>query len=353
MKRTTIYAFLIFLFLVGCKEINKLEVQKESEKIDVHAAEDTISAKFSIEIIDDRALEFIDPFAKIELLAGGFEWTEGPLYIEDGNFLLFSDIPNNKVYKLTAQNDTVTYLHPSGFSGEDFTGGEPGSNGLLLNPQGELVLMQHGNRQVAKMNAPLANPKADFSTLIDKYEGSRLNSPNDACFDSQGNLYFTDPPYGLPELMDDPEKQLNFQGVYCLLRSGDLILLDSTITRPNGIGLSPDGNSLYVAVSDPNEAVWHKYTIESPGVVSNKRRIANATHLVGKKNEPGLPDGLKVSSKGILFATGPGGVWVFDSEGKLLAKIKTGLATANCAFGNDEKRLFMTADDYILAVDLK
>ena len=341
-KLTCIIVASILLFGASCKESSKKTIPVEG-----------IASPFSIEILDDEALQIIDPKSKIEILASGFAWTEGPLWIEEGNYLLFSDIPNNKVYKLDPKNnDTVTYLHPSGFSGTNFTGEEPGSNGLLLNKDGELVLMQHGNRQIAKMNAPLNSPSSEFTTLVDSYMGKKLNSPNDATFDKNGNLYFTDPPYGLPKRMDDEGKELDFQGIYCLMTSGELILLDS-ISRPNGIGISPDGNVLYVANSDPEHAVWYQYKLPEPGKVTDKKLFYEVTDLIGKEGQQGLPDGLKVNNNGILFATGPGGVWIFNSQGKALARIHTGQATANCAFDTDQKRLYITADDYVMAVDLK
>ncbi|MCK0144059.1 SMP-30/gluconolactonase/LRE family protein [Arenibacter sp. F26102] len=337
------YAIISSILLLGsCKEVSKKSMPDKD-----------ISSSFSIEILDDEALEIIDPKSKIEVLASGFAWTEGPLWIKEGNYLLFSDIPNNKVYKLDPKNnDTVTYLHPSGFSGTNFTGEEPGSNGLLLNKQGDLVLMQHGNRQVAKMNTPLNSPKPDFSSLVSSYMGKKLNSPNDGTYDNNGNLYFTDPPYGLPKRMNDPAKELDFQGIYCLLSSGELILLDS-LSRPNGIGISTDGNTLYVANSDEEHAAWYQYNIVEPGKVSDKKLFYEVTDLIGKKGQQGFPDGLKINSKGIIFATGPGGVWIFNPMGEALARIHTGQATANCAFDTEEKRLYMTADDYILAVNLK
>ena len=342
MKKITSIVIGSALLLVACNESNKKSIPSEA-----------ISSPMSIEILDDHALQIIDPKSKIQILARGFAWTEGPLWIKDGNYLLFSDIPNNRVYKLNPKNnDTVTYLHPSGFSGTDFTGEEPGSNGLMLNKEGELVLMQHGNRQVAKMNTPISAPKADFTTLVSSYMGKKLNSPNDGSFDNNGNLYFTDPPYGLPKRMDDEAKELDFQGIYCLLSSGELIMLDS-ISRPNGIGLSPDGNTLYVANSDPEHAAWYQYSIIEPGKVTEKKLFHEVTHLIGKEGQQGLPDGLKINSKGILFATGPGGIWIFSPIGKVLARIHTGQATANCAFDTKEKRLYITADDYIMAVDLK
>ncbi|GBF18558.1 MULTISPECIES: SMP-30/gluconolactonase/LRE family protein [Arenibacter] len=342
MKKITSIILGSALLLGACKESNKKTIPDEANL-----------APLSIEILDDEALQIIDPKSKIEILASGFAWTEGPLWIKEGDYLLFSDIPNNKVYKLDPKNkDTVTYLHPSGFSGTDFTGEEPGSNGLLLNKEGELVLMQHGNRQVAKMNTPVSTPSSDFTTLVDSYMGKQLNSPNDATFDKNGNLYFTDPPYGLPKRMDDEGKELNFQGIYCLMTNGELILLDS-ISRPNGIGISPDGNVLYVANSDPEHAAWYQYKISEPGKVTDKKLFYEVTELIGKEGQQGLPDGLKIKSNGTLFATGPGGVWIFNPKGKALARIHTGQATANCAFDSEEKRLYITADDIIMAVDLK
>ncbi|PXX27866.1 SMP-30/gluconolactonase/LRE family protein [Arenibacter sp. ARW7G5Y1] len=332
----------ILLFGTSCKETGKNTIPIA-----------TNASEFSIEILDDEALQIIDPKSKIEILASGFAWTEGPLWIKEGNYLLFSDIPNNKIYKLDPKNnDTITYLHPSGFSGTDFTGEEPGSNGLLLSKEGELVLLQHGNRQIAKMNGPLSSPLSDFTTLVDSYMGKKLNSPNDGIFDKNGNLYFTDPAYGLPKRMDDEAKELDFQGIYCLMASGELILLDS-ISRPNGIGISPDGNVLYVANSDPEHAAWYQYNLPKPGKVSGKKLFYEVTHLIGKEGQQGLPDGLKINNSGILFATGPGGVWIFNANGKVLARIHTGQATANCAFDTDQKRLYMTADDFLMAVDLK
>ncbi len=307
---------------------------------------------FSIEILDEQALEIISADATIKVLASGFTWTEGPLWVEKGNYLLFSDIPNNKIYKLDANNDTSTYITPSGYTGTGSYGGEPGSNALLLNSDGQLLLMQHGDRRVAQMNAPLDNPQSEFNTIVDNYLGRRFNSPNDGVFDKTGNLYFTDPPYGLPGKMEDPRKELPFQGVYYQPASGDLVLLDS-LTKPNGVTLSVDQKRLYVAVSDPGHAVWYQYDLVGPGRVENKRIFYDATELVGQTGQQGLPDGMKMHSKEFLLATGPGGVWIFNLEGKPVARIYTDQLTSNCALSADEKRLFLTADDYILEVALK
>ena len=343
MNKVFYQTILISLVLMAsCKQTPKEKVEKVPD----------ISDKFSIEILDDTGGTIIDPNASIQVLASGFEWTEGPLWIEAGNYLLFSDIPRNKVYKLNAENDTTTYLFPAGFTGTDFAGKEPGSNGLLLDPNGDLVLMQHGNRRVAKMDAPLNDPRPVFSVIADNFEGKKFNSPNDGHYDKSGNLYFTDPPYGLPGIMDDPDKELDFQGVYCLMASGELLLIDS-LTRPNGVSLSPDEKVLYIAVSDETHAVWYAYDVIAPGKVENKRLFYDVTHLIGKEGEQGLPDGMKVNKKGYIFASGPGGIWIFDPSGKALARIHTGQKTANCAFSPDQKRLFMTADHYVLSVDLK
>lgn len=316
------------------------------------ASSQKIEHQFSIEVLDDEALQLLDPNTEIKVVGSGFSWTEGPLWVEEGKYLLFSDIPANKVLKLNALGNIEEYLHPSGYLGEQFTGEEPGSNGLLLNSDGELVLMQHGERRVAKMQAPLNAPVSKFVALASRYENKRFNSPNDGAFDQNGNLYFTDPPYGLPKRMEDPGKELDFQGVYCLKTTGEIVLVD-TLTRPNGICFSPDGKKMYVAVSDPKHAVWYQYNVLAPGKVKNRKLFYDVTDLVGKKGQQGLPDGMKMHSQGYLFATGPGGVWVFNGKGKPLARIHTGQATANCAFTTDEKTLFLTADDYLLKVGMK
>lgn len=308
--------------------------------------------QFSIEILHDEALNLLDPDTKIEVIGSGFQWTEGPLYISKGKYLLFSDIPNNTVFKIDRKGKISEYLKPSGYLGEGSYGDEPGSNGLLLSPDGALVLMQHGERQVAKMKGSLKNPSPEYETLASTYEEKRFNSPNDGVFDRQGNLYFTDPPYGLPKKMADPNKELDFQGVYCLTVSGELLLVD-TLSRPNGIALSPDNTTLYVAVSDPEHAVWYRYDITNPGKIENKQSFYDVTQLIGQKGMQGLPDGMKMHSKGYLFATGPGGVWVFNLEARPIARIRTGQNTANCAFDTNEKTLFMTADDYVLRLPLK
>ena len=351
MKAKFLSLVIIIVSMVSCKETGKKQEDNNDGKQSLNTQSHSISKGFEIEILDDEALSILDPKAQIKILGSGFEWTEGPLWVEDGGFLLFSDVMANKIYKWRENEQTSIYLEPSGYTGEGTYSKEPGSNGLILDQDGNLILMQHGDRRVAKLDAPLNDPKSRFSTLTDNFEGKKFNSPNDGFLDLDGNLYFTDPPYGLPQQMDDRTKELDFQGVYCLLKNGDLKLLD-TLSRPNGIAQSSDGKKLYVAVSDPSHAVWYSYDIETPGTVSNKNLFYDVTENVDQKNAPGLPDGMKVNSKGYLFATGPDGIWVFSPSSKLLARIRTGQATSNCAFNSNESKLFITADDYLLALDL-
>jgi len=304
-----------------------------------------------IEVLDEELNQLIDPRSKLEILSEGHSWTEGPLWLEDQKMLLFSDIPRNTVYSWTKENGVKEYLKPSGFTGEHFEGSEPGANGLLLDPEGSLVLCQHGNRQMAKMISGIDDPKPDFTTLVSNFDGKKLNSPNDAVFDSNGNLYFTDPPYGLAKRMEDPKKELEFQGVYRSDPSGDLHILDAELSRPNGIAFSPDEKILYVANSDPERAIWMAYDIDKESGILSKKIFYDVTELTS--SEKGLPDGLKVNNAGYLFATGPGGVLIFNSSGKHLGTIKTGRATSNVAFNSDQTVLFMTADSYVLKLNLR
>ncbi len=298
------------------------------------------------------ALDSIVPAdAKIEVLAEGFTWTEGPVWVPSGEYLLFTDIPPNRVMRWKEGEGASLYLTPSGYTGTAQRGGEPGANGLLLDANGDLILCQHGDRRVARMNAPLGQPKPEFVTLADRWNGKRFNSPNDAVFDKKGNLYFTDPPYGLEKQTDDPAKEIPFQGVYRRSPDGVVDLLLDSLTRPNGIAFSPDEKMLYIANSDPQKAIWMAYDVQPDGSLKNGRLFYDATSKVSKEM-PGLPDGLKINPKGIVFATGPGGVWIFKLDGTVLGRIDTGQATSNCAFGNDGKALYITADDFLMRVQL-
>jgi gluconolactonase len=298
----------------------------------------------AIERLDPRLDAIIPPGALIEKLAEGFDWSEGPVWIKEGAYLLFSDVPSNTVYKWKAGKGVSEFLHPSGYTGATPRGGEPGSNGLTVDSQGRLVLCEHGDRRVARLEKD-----GHKTTLADRYDGKRLNSPNDLVYHSNGDLYFTDPPYGLEKNVDDPKKELAFQGVYRVKPSGEITLLTSELSRPNGIAFSPDEKTLYVAVSDPKRAVWMAYDVKSDGTLANGRVFFDATALVGPEHK-GLPDGMKVDQNGNVFATGPGGVFVFSPDGKHLGTINTGEATANCGWGEDGSVLYITADMYICRI---
>lgn len=311
---------------------------------------DDVKTIGKIERLSPELDAILAPDAKIEVLAEGYNWSEGPVWVSDGGYLLFSDVPENTVFKWKEGEGASVYLKPSGFTGEKTESREPGANGLTLDAAGKLVLCQHGDRRVARMTSPLSEPKPVFETLADQWDGKRFNSPNDLCFDRQGNLYFTDPPYGLPQQMDDPTKEISFQGVYRRNVDGSVAVLADSLTRPNGIALSPDEKTLYVANSDPGWAAWMAYDIAAGGKLVNGRTFYDATSLVNEQNK-GLPDGLKVNKDGILFATGPGGVWIFKSDGTPLGKVNPGEATANCALGGDGY-LYLTADMYLCRVKL-
>lgn len=288
--------------------------------------------------------------AQMELLAEGFEWSEGPLWVPQIEALILSDIPPNSIYKWSAVEGKALYLKPSGYTQENERSGEVGSNGLILDAEGNLVLCQHGDRRMAKMLSPVDQPSSEFVTLAGEYDGKKLNSPNDAVYHSSGDLYFTDPPYGLEKQVDDPAKELDFQGVFRRTVEGEVLLLTDELSRPNGIAFSPDEKTLYVANSDPERAIWMAYDVNDDGNISNGRVFYDATDQVGKR--PGLPDGLKVDTEGNLYATGPGGVWIFNPEGMHLGTLITTQATSNCAFGEDGKSLFITADMYLLRIKL-
>ena len=273
------------------------------------------------------------------------------MWIESGEYLLFSDVPQNTIFKWKEGDGASAWLTPSGYTGGTPRGGGSGSNGLVLDAEGRLILCQHGDRRVARLKAPFDAPVPEFTTLADRFDGLRFSSPNDAAFDSAGNLFFTDPPYGLPQGPDDPTKEQPHNGVYRLAVDGTVTLLTTELDRPNGIALSPDEQTLYVANSDPDRAIWMAYDLGSDGKVSNGRVFFDATAMVAAR--PGLPDGLKVDGAGNLFATGPGGVLVFSPDGRHLGTIDTGKATANCAFDDDRTTLYMTADDTLLRVRLR
>jgi gluconolactonase len=290
--------------------------------------------------------ELIDPAAPIEVLASGFEWSEGPIWDRVAGHLLFSDIPRNSIMKWKEGEGLSLFMRPSGYTGVVDYGREPGSNGLTMDTAGRLHACEHGDRRVTRLEAD-----GGKWTLADSYEGKRLNSPNDLVFKSNGDLYFTDPPYGLPNRADDPRKELTFCGVYRVKPDRSIALLTAELKLPNGLAFSPDESVLYVAQSAPDAAIWMAYPVNDDGTLGVGRIFADVTHLAGTLR--GLPDGLKIDQAGNLWATGPGGVHVITPEGQFLGRIDTGQSTANCAWGEDGSVLYITADSYLCRVQTR
>lgn len=288
--------------------------------------------------------ELIPKEATIEVLASGFVWSEGPAWVRNGKYLLFSDVPQNTIFKWSAQEGLSVFLKPSGYTGVGRYSNEPGSNGLIVNQKGELVACEHGDRRVSAM--PLSG--GGKRTIADQYQGRRFNSPNDVVQHSSGAYYFTDPPYGLPQQEKDPSREISQFGVYRVGTDGKVTMVVSDLQRPNGLAFSPDEKILYVAQSDPAAAIIMAYEVLPDGSLSKGKVFFDATPM-SKQGLRGLPDGLRVDVKGNLFATGPGGVLVIAPNAQLLGRIDTGEATANCTF-DDDGNLYLTADMYLCRI---
>lgn len=305
--------------------------------------------------VDAAAADDVLPTdATIEVLASGLSWSEGPVWITTdpgqpggGDYLLFSDVPRNQIMKWKEAEGLSIFLKPSGYTGLGEYSKEPGSNGLNLNPRGELVSCEHGDRRLAVLTRG-----GGKRTLADNFEGKRFNSPNDTTIDSGGNIYFTDPPYGLPKGTKDTEaREIPWNGVYKLATNGQVTLLTREMSFPNGIALSPDQKTLYISQSDPKAAIWKAFPIQADGTLGASRVIADVTAMA--PNHRGLPDGMKVDKSGRLWASGPGGIHVMTAEGKLLARIDTKLACGNCCFGGDGSWLYICSDAFVVRVRTK
>lgn len=301
-----------------------------------------------IERLDEGLDKYLASDAKIEVLADGFTWTEGPVWVNDdeGGHLLFTDIPRNTIFRWSAARGIELFMFPSGYTGVTYYGLEPGANGLAIDPQGRLVLCEHGDRRVSVLTEG-----GGKMTLADRYEGKRLNSPNDLCFDSSGAIYFTDPPYGLPRRADDPRREMDYCGIFRLDPSGKLTLLSKQLARPNGIGLSPDEKTLYVAQSDPELPIWMAFPVKDDKSLGEGKTIYNAKEHM--KEFPGLPDGLAVAADGTIFGSGPGGIYVLKPDGKLLGRIITGGRTSNCTFSPEGDWLYITADSRLCRIAVR
>ncbi len=286
----------------------------------------------SILRVDPRFDALVPPDARIEKLADGFIFIEGPVWIRDESRLLFSDVRGNTIYQWTEADGASPFIDPV-FEGDRTGLRSISSNGLTLDVEGRLIICEHGNRRISRLEAD-----GTRTTLVDSHEGSRLNSPNDATYSSDGWLYFTDPPYGMEGLEESPLRELDFNGIYRLSPDGQLELLYPDQTRPNGIALSPDETTLYVANSDANQKVWMAYDLSADGV-SNPRVFYDVNDQTGE----GAADGMKVDNAGNIFATGPGGVWVFAPDGTHLGTIMPDEVPANVGWGDDGRTLYMTA----------
>lgn len=283
--------------------------------------------------------------AKVEKLAGGFEFTEGPVWNREGGYLLFSDPNTNLIYRWSPDGQVTVFRTKSGYAGVDIgVYHQPGSNGLALDREGRVTVDQHGNRRVIRVERTGA-----VVVLADNYQGMRLNSPNDLVYTSNGNLYFTDPPFGLPRVFDDPAKETPWSGVY-LLREGQLTLLTRELAGPNGIAFSPDEKTAYVDNWDPKKKVILAYDVLADGTFANSRVFYDIT-----KSEPGEDcwDGIKVDALGNVYAAGPRGVYVLSPAGKLLGLITPPEHVANMAWGGDDNRtLFMTASTGLYRIQM-
>lgn len=296
----------------------------------------------AIERLDPRLDALVPPGATLEKVAGGLQWAEGPLWNDRTGGLFLSDVEANRLLAWSEAGGLRTVLEQSGYTGSaPFTGREPGSNGLAFDPEGRLVFCQHGERRISRLE-----PDGSRTVLVDRYpatpEGKRLNSPNDLVHSRAGDLYFTDPPFGLPRTHSDPARELPFSGVYRLSRAGELTLLTAELEGPNGIGLAPDERTLYVANNSRSRPVWMAYALRADGTLGPGRVLFDATPFTATRR--GLPDGLKVAPSGHLFAAGPEGIYVLTPQGEHLGTLFLGRLTANCAFDASGRTLYVTAD---------
>jgi gluconolactonase len=298
-------------------------------------------------IYDDPAFEKLLPKTSgIEVLASGFSWSEGPVWNKDGGYLLFSDVPENKIYKWNEKTGLSVFLTPSGYTGLGTYSDERGSNGLAIDNKGRLIISEHGDRRISAMSLTAGGK----ITLTDNFEGKRLNSPNDVVQHPTNKMYyFTDPPYGLPKKQNDPSREVTQFGVYRIDAEGKTSLQIADLTRPNGLAFSPDGKTLYIAQSHPERAFWMAYPVDANGNVGKGKLLYDATAMV-KAGKRGLPDGFKLDRDGNLWTSGPGGLLIISPAGKLLGRIDMGELTSNCAWGDDGSVLYMTVNGYLCRI---
>jgi len=313
--------------------------------------------------LDPELDTLLDIESPLEAIASGIQWAEGPVWIRDGavtggaaggasafdrSYLLFSDPPANVAYRWDGK-ETKPFLVPSGLAGPIPKGvREAGSNGMIQGRKGELLMADSGTRAIAAVDLETK----EKTILAGKYEGKRFNSCNDLVQAKNGAIYFTDPPYGFTEGDQSPLKELPFNGVYRLDTNGTVHLIESKLTRPNGIGLSPDQRTLYVSVSDDAAPYTWAYSLGDDGLATGRKIFLD--HRAGTAaGLQGHADGMKVAASGHLYASGPGGIHVVAPDGRRLGLISTGKKAANCCFGEDGKTLFITSSDQVFRLRLR
>ena len=347
MKTVPVLLLASSILMTGFVDLNAAAAPKNAKPAKKPSIEKKAPAVYpatgQLESLDPQFNTLVSPQAKIEKLAEGFQWSEGPVWWPRGGCLLFSDVPKNVVHSWKEGEGIKDFLKPSGYSGSTSRGGEPGSNGLTLDQGGRLVLCEHGDRRVSRLESD-----GKKTTLAEFYQFRRFNSPNDLVFSMNGTLYFTDPPYGLEKLDQDPKKELLFNGVFRITPAGKIILLTKELQFPNGVALSPDEKTLYVANSYSERPIIMAYPIQKDGGLGEGKVFFDASALA--KNRQGLPDGLKVDRQGNIFATGPGGVLVLSPQGKHLGTIITGDLVSNCNWGGDGSVLYLTSNHMLCRI---
>ena len=334
---------ILFLSLISIVSCNNNKTQEKFTRL----------TRGSVEILDERGKDFVSENSRIELLVDSLFLAEGPLWVDKLNSLLFTQVAANKIYSWNNDSGFSLYMEPSGYTG--IVPAEPdgllGSNGMILDSNGDLILAQHGDRRVVRLKN-WENNSPDFETLAGSYKDKLFNSPNDLVYAANGDLYFTDPPYGfgLEKLLISDLKEQPVNGVYKLTRDGEVVLLVEDILLPNGIAISNDNKTLYVNSSDVEYPIITKFDIIENGL-ENRGIFFDGSELI--KSSEGWFDGLKVHSSGNIFSTGPGGVLILTPKGEHLATIGTTSNALNCAFDKDEEYLYITAFDYLARVKIK
>ena len=307
------------------------------------AASESFAVK--LDVFDDRFYELISRQTKADILAEGFQWSEGPCWDLKKNKIYFTDVPQNKAYSWSAKKGLQTFLSPSGEANvEGFR--EPGANGLFFDHQSRLLLCNHGRRSIEVVQTDSKTRE----TLTQSFRGKKFNSPNDIVATRDGHMFFTDPPYGLAGLDASNLKELPFNGVYHLAPNGKVKLIDRKLTFPNGIAISKDGRTLYVSQSDPNKPILMRYNLDASHKVMNKTILFDFAAFM-KPDAHGLPDGMTLDEAGNIFTTGPGGIYVITPEGHALGRLSLDRASSNCSFGEDGKTLFVTNQDRLLRME--